>query len=107
MYWSGVSVRAETALIAQSIAKQNRCACRYFVRTSASVTCVGIKDQRNVQVIALNQRSPTDWLMDFDLDCATFAYDGQMVWTLPRGRRALNTRVNFVDPFVIRHLRNR
>jgi len=35
--------------------------------------------------------------MGFDIDSCTFGYDGERVWTLPRGRRALNKRYNLID----------
>ena len=35
--------------------------------------------------------------MGFDIDSCTFGFDGEKVWTLPRGRRALNKRYNLVD----------
>jgi hypothetical protein len=41
-------------------------------------------------VILRLYKGPAEVLMGFDLDCATFGYDGQRVWCLPRGRRAVN-----------------
>eukprot|EP00952_Eustigmatos_sp_NYUAD-ZCMA_P012463 50105-Eustigmatos_ZCMA.PRE.1 len=30
-------------------------------------------------------------------DCVCFGYDGEKVWCLPRGRRAINSMMNAVD----------
>jgi hypothetical protein len=79
----------------------------YVIRSRTAITLCGLKKQRNIQVIACGDRSLEDALMDFDLDCATFSFDGTQVYTLPRGRRAFNTMTNFVDPFVLRFQRSR
>jgi hypothetical protein len=73
------------------------------VRSPNAVTLVGIHDERNVQVctqitfrflllprcrrsllprtqvIGIENRTCLDLLMDFDLDCAAFAFDGETV----------------------------
>ena len=36
--------------------------------------------------------------MGFDLDASCFGYDGSRLWCLPRARRAVNGRINVVDP---------
>ena len=79
----------------------------YYVKSQTAITFCGIKERRNIQIINCGDRTPEDALMDFDLDCVTFAYDGQQVYSLPRGRRAINTWCNFMDPFVLRFKRSR
>lgn len=78
----------------------------YYVKSPTAITFCGIA-RRNIQIIDCGDRTPEDTLMDFDIDCVTFAYDGEQVYALPRGRRAINTWCNFMDPFVLRFKRSR
>ena len=78
-----------------------------FVRSQTAITICGTNEMRNIQVIDCGDRTPEDALIDFDIDCVTFAYDGKQVYTLPRGRRAITTFCNFMDPFVLRFRRTR
>src|SRR3990167_9650585 len=79
----------------------------YYVKSQTAITFCGVGTRRNIQVINCGDRTPEDALMDFDIDCVTFAYDGKQVYALPRGRRAINTLCNFMDPFVLRFKRSR
>ena len=81
---------------------------RYLcVRSQTAFSFCGEKNKRNIQIINCGDRTPEDALMDFDIDCVTFAYDGDQVFTLPRGKRAITTFCNFMDPFVLRFRRTR
>lgn len=66
------------------------------VRTAHSVTFN--LPYRHVQIITRLYHSAEHVILGFDLDCCCVAYDGRRVITLPRGLRALETRVNLVDP---------
>ena len=78
-----------------------------YVKSQAAISFCAAGKRRNLQVINCGDRTPEDALIDFDIDCVTFAYDGEQVYTLPRGRRAFSTRCNFMDPFVLRFKRTR
>ena len=78
-----------------------------YVKSPAAITFCGIENNRNIQIINCKDRTPEDALIDFDIDCVTFAYDGEQVYTLPRGRRAISTFCNFMDPYVLRFRRTR
>ena len=78
-----------------------------YVKSPAAITFCGTCNLRNIQIIDCKDRTPEDALIDFDIDCVTFAYDGKQVYTLPRGKRAITTFCNFMDPYVLRFKRTR
>ena len=51
-----------------------------------------------IQVVFRLYKSIAEVLMGFDLDASCFGYDGLRLWCLPRARRAVNGRINVVDP---------
>ena len=53
---------------------------------------------RRIQVVFRLYKSIAEVLMGFDLDASCFGYDGSRLWCLPRARRAVNGRLNVVDP---------
>ena len=53
---------------------------------------------RRIQVVFRLYKSIAEVLMGFDLDASGFGYDGSRLWCLPRARRAVNGRINVVDP---------
>ncbi|KAF0984457.1 hypothetical protein FDP41_000356 [Naegleria fowleri] len=69
-----------------------------IVRTEHSVTFYFQYPIRPVQIILRIYKSITEVLCGFDIDSVTFGFDGSQVFCLPRGRRAINTRCNLVDP---------
>ena len=68
------------------------------VRTEHTVTFHFKYPLRPVQIILRIYKSLSEVLMGFDCDCVTFGFDGSQLFCLPRGRRAINTRCNLVDP---------
>ncbi|KAG2387067.1 hypothetical protein C9374_002102 [Naegleria lovaniensis] len=68
------------------------------VRTEHSVTFYFQYPIRPIQIILRIYKSITEVLCGFDCDSVTFGFDGSQVFCLPRGRRAINTRSNLVDP---------
>lgn len=58
--------------------------------------------KRPIQIVDGFQRSPEGVLLSFDLDSSTFAFDGRQVYTLARGKRAMNTKCNYIDPFILK-----
>eukprot|EP01133_Synstelium_polycarpum_P015045 gene15045-17799_t len=69
-----------------------------IVRTDLSITILCTYPTRPIQIITKVVRDEEDLLLFFDMDSACFAYDGQMVRTLPRGVRAFNRCINLVGP---------
>lgn len=49
------------------------------VRSHTAITLCGVETQRNIQIVPCGDRTPEDVLMDFDLDCVTFGFDGTQV----------------------------
>ena len=78
-----------------------------YVRSQAALSFCAVRPRRNIQIIDCGDRLPEDALIDFDIDCTTVAYDGEEVYTLPRGKQAITTKCNFMDPFVLRFRRTR
>eukprot|EP00008_Paramoeba_atlantica_P010744 CAMPEP_0201480894 /NCGR_PEP_ID=MMETSP0151_2-20130828/5266_1 /ASSEMBLY_ACC=CAM_ASM_000257 /TAXON_ID=200890 /ORGANISM="Paramoeba atlantica, Strain 621/1 / CCAP 1560/9" /LENGTH=1568 /DNA_ID=CAMNT_0047862883 /DNA_START=283 /DNA_END=4989 /DNA_ORIENTATION=+ len=68
-----------------------------IIRTKNAITILGKPPFRHIQIILRMYTGPAEVLMGFDIDSCTFGFDGEKVWTLPRGRRALNKRYNLVD----------
>jgi len=52
---------------------------------------------RHVQIILRLYKSPAEVLFGFDIDSCTVGYDGQRVWMMERGRRALTKGYNLVN----------
>ncbi|KAL0486384.1 hypothetical protein AKO1_001970 [Acrasis kona] len=67
-----------------------------IVRSGHSITFKS-NSYRNIQIITRLYKSPAEVLIGFDVDCCTCCYDGDVVWCLPRFKRAINTRMNLVD----------
>eukprot|EP00761_Pharyngomonas_kirbyi_P000541 gb/GECH01000541.1/.p1 GENE.gb/GECH01000541.1/~~gb/GECH01000541.1/.p1 ORF type:complete len:579 (+),score=148.37 gb/GECH01000541.1/:1-1737(+) len=67
------------------------------VRTKHAVSFVSKDPFRHIQVILRLYKSPAEVLMGFDIDSCAIGYDGEKVWTLPRGQRSLNLRWNLLD----------
>lgn len=61
------------------------------VRTSQTVTFYSKWPTRRLQIILKLCKSPTDVLLNFDLDVCAVAFDGTTVWMLPRFIRALES----------------
>lgn len=68
------------------------------IRTRRTVTIINSYPYRHTQVILRLYKSPAQVLLGFDVDCCTFGYDGNTVWAMERGRRALTKRYNLVNP---------
>ena len=67
------------------------------VRTTNAITIVSNPYKRRVQIVCRLYRSLEEILVGFDVDCSTFAYDGEMVYASPRGIAAFATRINSID----------
>ncbi|KAJ8059751.1 hypothetical protein OCU04_011391 [Sclerotinia nivalis] len=68
------------------------------LRTKNAITFVSPKwPYRHVQVILRLYQSITELITGFDIDCACVAFDGQQVYSSPRGIAAISTRTNTID----------
>ena len=54
--------------------------------------------KRTIQIVLRIYKNIREILSGFDLDSCTFAYDGNNVWTIPRGHRAICYQLNIMDP---------
>lgn len=61
------------------------------LRNSKTITLVPQYPHRRVQIILKLLSNPMETLLNFDLDPAAVAYDGQEVWMLPRAARSIVT----------------
>jgi hypothetical protein len=68
-----------------------------IVRTKNAFTFAFCYPYRHVQVIVKQYLTNEEVLTSFDLDCVAVGFDGTNVLALPRWRRAVNTRTNFVS----------
>ncbi|GBG27761.1 Serine/threonine-protein phosphatase 6 regulatory ankyrin repeat subunit A [Hondaea fermentalgiana] len=66
-------------------------------RSANAVTMVSQYPYRHVQVVLRIYSSPYEVLAGFDVDCCTFLYDGQQVYTTARGHAALMLGANTID----------
>ena len=54
---------------------------------------------RNIQFITSRRYSnPVQIISGFDIDSCTFYYDGENVYTIPRGVRSMKYSINLIDP---------
>ncbi|KAJ3040942.1 hypothetical protein HDV00_010153 [Rhizophlyctis rosea] len=67
------------------------------IRTSNSVSVVGLWPVRQTQMILPVTRSGEELVESFDLDCVAVWWDGENVYASSRALRAFNTRTNFVN----------
>ncbi|KAK3381190.1 ankyrin repeat protein [Podospora didyma] len=68
------------------------------LRSKHAITFIAPKGPyRHVQVILRLYRSISEILTGFDVDCACVAFDGERVYTNPRGVAAIATRTNTID----------
>ncbi|KAJ3388949.1 hypothetical protein HDU80_011590 [Chytriomyces hyalinus] len=74
---------------------------RHILRTTNSITIVGLYPIRHAQLMLNVLRSKDELMLMCDQDCTAVTYDGTNVYANPRSLRAFNTRTNFVEA---RHL---
>eukprot|EP01087_Luapelamoeba_hula_P016105 TRINITY_DN4921_c0_g1_i2.p1 TRINITY_DN4921_c0_g1~~TRINITY_DN4921_c0_g1_i2.p1 ORF type:complete len:694 (-),score=127.78 TRINITY_DN4921_c0_g1_i2:30-2111(-) len=67
------------------------------IRTKRTVTFINSYPYRHVQVILKLYKSPAEVLLGFDVDCCTFGFDGEKVWSMERGHRAVVKRYNLAN----------
>jgi hypothetical protein len=99
----GLSAEEASVKVAEIYAFLERCSVRVVaVRSEHCITfvCSDASERalRHVQVILRCYKSPAEILMGFDVDCCCVGFDGCNVYALPRAIRALERRVNLVDP---------
>ena len=68
------------------------------VRSKFAVTFAAGWPQRHIQVILRRYACVADVILQFDIDCCQFAYDGARVWATPAAQRALRSGVLIADP---------
>ena len=66
-------------------------------RSQYTVTFVRGDGRRHIQVILHAYSHAAEALVHFDVDCCAVAYDGARVVATPRGRRAIEHRLNILD----------
>ena len=64
---------------------------RLVVKNAKTINLLAIYPNRRIQVVLKLLPSPTDVLLNFDLDACAIGYDGSQVLMLPRFVRALET----------------
>ncbi|KAJ3239793.1 hypothetical protein HDU81_005291 [Chytriomyces hyalinus] len=74
---------------------------RHVLRTTNSITIVGMYPVRHAQLMLNVLRSKDELMLVCDQDCTAVVYDGTNVYANPRSLRAFNTRTNYVEA---RHL---
>jgi ankyrin repeat protein len=61
------------------------------------VTITSKHPTRHVQIVLRLYSSISEIITGFDVDCSTFAYDGNQVWASPRALQSLITQINTID----------
>eukprot|EP01088_Endostelium_zonatum_P003790 TRINITY_DN14977_c0_g1_i1.p1 TRINITY_DN14977_c0_g1~~TRINITY_DN14977_c0_g1_i1.p1 ORF type:complete len:664 (-),score=174.41 TRINITY_DN14977_c0_g1_i1:7-1998(-) len=67
------------------------------IRTRRTVTLLHTYPFRHTQVILKIYKSPAEILLGFDIDSCCFGYDGNHVYSMERGRRAIVKRYNLAN----------
>ncbi|KAI1636450.1 hypothetical protein F4809DRAFT_650578 [Biscogniauxia mediterranea] len=86
--------------IEKSLRKNQRLQRRHglSLRSENAITLISPKYPfRHVQIILRLYRSISEILTGFDVDCACVAFDGNQVYSNPRGITAIATRTNTID----------
>ncbi|KAJ3121113.1 Protein mono-ADP-ribosyltransferase parp4 [Nowakowskiella sp. JEL0407] len=68
-----------------------------LIRNIRSLVIISEYPGRQIQIVFRLYRSPAEILMGFDIDSCCFGFDGDTVWALPRGLRAITRRYNVVN----------
>ncbi|EFA80415.1 hypothetical protein PPL_07249 [Heterostelium album PN500] len=71
-----------------------------LLRTEHSITILPVYPYRPIQIVTTLLREISDHILYCDLDCTSFVYDpsANNIFTLERGRKSLNNRVNLISP---------
>ena len=64
---------------------------RLVVKNAKTITLIPSYPHRRIQIMLKLSNSPTDILLNFDLDPCALGYDGSSVFMLPRCARAIET----------------
>ena len=82
---------------------------RIIVKNAKTINLITNYPNRRIQIVLKLLPSPTDILLDFDLDACAIAFDGREVFMLPRCARAIETGYSVFTMDLVwgHHLRDR